>query len=337
MAIRFTTSWRAARGIDPTDHAIFAHSPNRRLGNGRLSSNDLGPKTVRIYVLIPVHNRVEKTQQCVLDLIAQDFDGEIEIIVIDDGSTDGTFEQLKILITEVEKRPNRKIQVIRGDGDWWWTKCIEVALNRVKPALTVSDSVLLLNDDVRLEPDYLKELLKAREIEPECIVMSQLVNAGNISDQIVSPVSVSSKNLQITAMEKIDFVDLRFVRSDVAPGRGTLYPAAPLIEGHTVNTRKLPHYIADYEFSARISRLGYPILCALDASVFTEIDWGNARHNGNLIRRLFTKESSDNFGAHWAFWRTWSPELSRGSLLLKMFRYKVFPLILKINRLETTR
>ena len=34
---------------------------------------------MRIYVLIPVHNRVEKTKQCVLDLIAQDFDGDIEI------------------------------------------------------------------------------------------------------------------------------------------------------------------------------------------------------------------------------------------------------------------
>jgi GT2 family glycosyltransferase len=277
------------------------------------------------------------TQQCVIDLLSQEFDDELEIIVIDDGSTDETEQRVLDVQNSFKNLRNREITLIRGTGDWWWTKCVEVALEYVRPLLNVSDSVLLLNDDVRLEPDYLEELLKARVIEPECIVMSQLVNAEDISDQIVSPVSVSSKNLQISAMEKLDFVDLRFVRSDVAPGRGTLYPASPLMEGHTVNTKKLPHYIADYEFSARISRLGYPILCALDASVFTQIDWGNARDNGNIMRRLFAKESSDNFGAHWAFWRTWSPELSRGSLLLRMFRYKVIPSILKINRLETTR
>ncbi len=292
---------------------------------------------MKIYVLIPVHNRGEMTQQCVIDLLSQEFDDELEIIVIDDGSTDETEQRVLDVQNSFKNLRNREITLIRGTGDWWWTKCVEVALEYVRPLLNVSDSVLLLNDDVRLEPDYLEELLKARKIEPECIVMSQLVNAENISDQIVSPVSVNSKNLQISAMEKLDFVDLRFVRSDVAPGRGTLYPASPLMEGHTVNTKKLPHYIADYEFSARISRLGYPILCALDASVFTEIDWGNARDNGNIMRRLFAKESSDNFGAHWAFWRTWSPDLSSGSLLLKMFRYKVVPSILKINGQETTR
>jgi len=289
---------------------------------------------MKIFVLIPVHNRVEVTRQCVLDLVAQDFSGEIDIIVIDDGSVDGTFEQLKVLSTGMEQLLNRRLEVINGTGDWWWTKCIEVALEYVRPSLNSSDSVLLLNDDVRLDSDYLSELVKAREIVDECIVMSQLVNAMDKGDHIISPVSVKAKNLQISPMENLDYIETRFVRSDVAPGRGTLYPAAPLMEGHTVNSEKLPHYVADYEFSARVSRLGYPILCALDASVFTEINWGNARDNGNIFGRLFAKGSSENIVAHWTFWRTWSPELSRSTLLLKMVRYKVIPSVFKINRLK---
>ncbi len=302
-----------------------------------MSSNDLGPTEVRIYVLIPVHNRVEKTILCLQDLLAQTVASEIEIIVIDDGSTDGTEQRLLDVQKSLKNIRNREITLIRGTGDWWWTKCVEVALEYVRPLLNVSDSVLLLNDDVRLEPDYLKELLKAKKTVGECIVMSQLVSAEAKSKNIVSPVSVSPQNLKISAMSKFDFVDSRLVRSDVAPGRGTLYPAAPLLAGHTVNAKKLPHYIADYEFSARINQLGYPIVCALDASVFTEVDWGNARDNGNIFRRLFAKESPDNIVALWTFWRTWSPELSRSSLLLKMVRYTVAPLILKINRLEKTK
>jgi GT2 family glycosyltransferase len=203
--------------------------------------------------------------------------------------------------------------------------------------LNISDSVLLLNDDVRLKPDYLNQLIKAQKIVGKCVVMSQLVNIENDKDLVISPVSVSSKNLSISAVNQVEFVDSRLVKSDVAPGRGTLYPAAPIIEGHSVNTKNLPHYIADYEFSARISRLGYPIVCALDALVFTEIDWGNTKNNGNIIRRLFAKESSDNIVAYWTFWRTWSPELSRFSLFTRMLRYKIVPSVININKLGLRR
>ena len=139
---------------------------------------------MRIYVLIPVHNRVEMTRKCVLDLIYQDFDGELEIIVIDDGSTDGTMEQLIVLSSAIEELQNRQIQILSGDGNWWWTKCIEVALDYVRPMLNTSDSVLLLNDDVQLGSDYVNQLIKAREIVGECIVMSQLVNAEAKSNKI---------------------------------------------------------------------------------------------------------------------------------------------------------
>lgn len=289
---------------------------------------------MKIYVLIPVHNRVELTQKCVLDLVAQDFDGDIEIVVIDDGSTDGTSEQLKILSDETGHALDRQIVIINGDGDWWWTKCIEKALLLVRPKLKSEDSVLLLNDDVRLEPNYLDQLVKARDCIGMGIVMSQLVNVHNKNDRLVSPVSVSSKKLEISAVNHLEFVDSRLARSDVAPGRGTLYPAVPLIEGHTVKTKQMPQYIADYEFSARISQLGYPIVCALDAFVFTELVWGNTKGNGNIVRRLFAKESPDNLRAHWTFWRSWSPKLSWYSLLLKILRYKVLPCIFNIDTSE---
>ncbi len=290
---------------------------------------------MKIFVLIPVHNRVEMTIQCLNNLLAQTITSEIEIIIIDDGSTDETEKWVLDTQKSLRNLRNREITLIKGTGDWWWTKSIEVGLDYARPLLNCSDSVLLLNDDVQLKPDYIEQLITARELVGKCIVMSQLVNIENDKDFVVSPVSVVSENLSISAANQTANNDVRLVNSDVAPGRGTLYPATPLMEGHTVNTKKLPHYVADYEFSARISRLGYPIVCALDASVFTTLDWGNARYNGNIIRRLFAKESPDKFGAHWTFWRTWSPELSRFSLFMKMLRYKVVPSV--INVLRTRR
>jgi N-acetylglucosaminyl-diphospho-decaprenol L-rhamnosyltransferase len=292
---------------------------------------------MKVFVLIPVHNRAEMTIRCLHNLLDQTIKNEIEIIIIDDGSTDGTGQRVLDIQKSLLHLTNREITLIKGTGDWWWTKCIEVALDYVKPLLKISDSVLLLNDDVQLKADYLAHLLTAQELVGKCVVMSQLVNIENDKDLVISPVSVSSKNLSISAVNQLEFIDSRLVKSDVAPGRGTLYPAAPIIEGHNVNTKKLPHYIADYEFSARISRLGYPIVCALDALVFTQIDWGNTKNNGNIIRRLFAKESSDNILAHWTFWRTWSPELSQFFLFTRMLRYKVVPSVININKLGLRR
>ena len=287
---------------------------------------------MKVFVLIPVHNRVEMTMQCLRNLLGQTISSEIEIVVIDDGSTDGTENRVLDTQKSLSILSNRDITLIKGTGNWWWTKCIEVALDYVRPLLNLSDSVLLLNDDVQLKPDYLEQLITGRELVGKCIVMSQLVNVDNDEDFVVSPVSVVTTNLSIAAVNQTKYVNTRLVKSDVAPGRGTLYPASPLMEGHTVNSKKLPHYVADYEFSARISRLGYPIVCALDAKVFTKLDWGNSRYDGNIIGRFFSKKSADNIVAHWTFWRTWSPELSRFSLFVKILRYKVVPSVINVLR-----
>ncbi|OKY77390.1 MAG: Glycosyl transferase family 2 [Candidatus Methanohalarchaeum thermophilum] len=45
---------------------------------------------MRVSVLVPTFNRKEKLEKCLDSLIFQDFDGNYEVIVIDDGSTDGT-------------------------------------------------------------------------------------------------------------------------------------------------------------------------------------------------------------------------------------------------------
>jgi glycosyltransferase involved in cell wall biosynthesis len=48
-----------------------------------------------ISVIIPTFNRLPWLQECLTNLNSQDCDGRFEVIVIDDGSTDGTNDYLK--------------------------------------------------------------------------------------------------------------------------------------------------------------------------------------------------------------------------------------------------
>jgi GT2 family glycosyltransferase len=279
---------------------------------------------MKIYVLIPVHNRLVMTTKCVEDLLQQDFDGELEIVIIDDGSTDGTSEYLTAQLTG----PNytrRKLSVIRGAGDWWWTKCIQEGLLYVRPQLREEDCVLFLNDDVRLKSDYVTELVSISNHFEKSIVMSQLVSEDDPSNHVVSPIKIDAKRLQVTQADSIKKLSSVAAHSDVAPGRGTLYPARPIIDGHSVDVKRLPHYIADYEFSVRVRNLGYSIVCALDAHVLTTTEWGNSRHRGGLRWRLFAKESPEKIGAIWAFWRTSAPEVNCLHLAFRLLRYRILP------------
>jgi len=284
---------------------------------------------LKIYVLIPVHNRKELTVQCVKDLIAQDIACEIEIVVIDDGSTDGTGEAL-LQLQLFSNYGLRTVDILRGDGTWWWSKCIEEAIQNIKPRLKGEDRILFLNDDVRVDPNYCNSLVSVNHKFGDCIVMSQLVDISDGSF-IDSSVLVSSKTLEIRSLTSDRSALDSVAFSDVAPGRGTLYPANLFINGLNVDSKRLPHYLSDYEFSVRAKKTGLKILCSRESKVFTDTNWGNTRQRLGFVKKLVAIESPHNIRAHWVFWRTWDPQVPFPFLLVRFIRYRLLPIILRMN------
>ena len=81
----------------------------------------------RVSILLPVFNEAEFLGPCLTSLAAQDFEGPVEIVVADGGSTDGTLEVLQemheredlILIDNPERRQwaglNQAAQAASGD------------------------------------------------------------------------------------------------------------------------------------------------------------------------------------------------------------------------------
>ena len=107
-----------------------------------------------IYIVIPVHNRKAYTLGCLADLTKQTLT-EKRVIVVDDGSTDGT--------AELVARQFPDVIILTGNGSLWWAGAMNFGIRYVLDKLTpdVDDFILALNDDIQVRPDYLASLLTA--------------------------------------------------------------------------------------------------------------------------------------------------------------------------------
>src|SRR6187401_1451737 len=101
-----------------------------------------------ICIVIPVHNRKKFTADCLQSLRIQTTPADY-VIIIDDGSTDGTKEMLRDEFPEVI--------VIQGDGNLFWTAAINLGVRR---ALSLkADYILTLNNDTVAFPDFVEKML----------------------------------------------------------------------------------------------------------------------------------------------------------------------------------
>lgn len=109
---------------------------------------------VRIHVIMAIHNRRDLTLRAVsaCKLAGAQAQVEIEFFVFDDGSTDGSGEELESL-------PDTVVHLQRGDGSAFWARSMAAAeANALKGP--EAQYLLWLNDDVCLYPTAIQDLLQ---------------------------------------------------------------------------------------------------------------------------------------------------------------------------------
>lgn len=124
-----------------------------------------------VSVVVPTYNRVGRLRQVIAALERQRFPAEdYEIIVVSDGSTDGTDEFLKGL------RSERKVR--------WFSQSNKgpaAARNRgVREA--VGEFIVFVDDDVVAEPQLLSEHIRAhRETPDDVVVLGPLISPDDFT------------------------------------------------------------------------------------------------------------------------------------------------------------
>ena len=114
-----------------------------------------------IYVITAVHNRYAITEAFVKRLLAQS-EKDWNLILVDDGSTDGTADMVKNLVPEAV--------ILTGDGDLWWGGALHEAYKYVKANVADSDYVFISNDDVDFPDDYVERAIAILEKNPDTIL-----------------------------------------------------------------------------------------------------------------------------------------------------------------------
>ncbi len=201
-----------------------------------------------IYIVIPVFNRKQFTKECLESLHAQTFK-DFVVIVVDDGSTDGTEEMLKTEFPEVI--------ILKGNNLWWTAATnlgIEYALQHGATA------VMTLNNDTFAFTDYMEKMVYWANQKPEAILGAMAMSKIDDTPIFHGPI-LSEKNKDNTTRKGL-------LEINHFPGRGCLIPKKVFDKIGLFDQINFPHYYADYDFTLTAHENGFQIFNNFDAKLY---------------------------------------------------------------------
>lgn len=243
-----------------------------------------------VYIVIPVFNRKAFTRECLMSLYRQTM-RDFKIVIVDDGSTDGTKDMLN--------REFPEVTVLSGDGNLFWTAAINMG---IRYALDHgAEYVLTLNNDTLASPGFMEKMIYWSARKPDALLgaLDIDVKTGKpyYGGEIVNWGWTTSRFL-LDELAEHERKGLHKV--SLFPGRGLLIPRRVFDAIGLFEERQLPHYLADYDFTCMAKRHGFEIYCNYDAKLFTYPEEGGDRklrrekNLQNYINHLFGIKGGGN-------------------------------------------
>ena len=209
-----------------------------------------------IEIVIPVHNRRAITLRC-LEILAKQVDAEFRITVVDDGSSDGTSEAIR------DRFPN--VDLLHGDGSLWWAGATNMGIRHALQRSVVAPYILMLNDDVGLVSTYLACMERCAVAHPRCLIGSLTVYGEDHGRVFWCGRAASHRQCRYGYVRRDSLSGC--VPAETLPGRGMLVPTEVFKHIGLLDEKAFPQAAADFDFSLRARKAGYPLLCCCDAAV----------------------------------------------------------------------
>ncbi len=240
----------------------------------------------KIYIILPVYNRLALTLMFIETLKKQTYSNYV-LILIDDGSTDGTAETVTQLL--------EKVVVIKGKGNWWWAGCLQKGYSWIKNHADKESLTLIINDDLTVANDYLEKGLNYIETHKNSFVLSAAYNQDMPNQLIDCGVIYNFKDASMKVCDLSLLNQLNCLST-----RGLFMNTSDFLKTKGFRPLLLPHYFSDFEFTIRAKRkYGIELKCFEDLKVFmntttTGLEEENFSNLKVYFKRAFTKRNKIN-------------------------------------------
>jgi GT2 family glycosyltransferase len=197
-----------------------------------------------IYIIIPVHNRKALTLACLENL---KINGDLQkyyVIVVDDGSSDRTSEEVAANYPEVI--------ILRGDGNLWWTGAIALGMKYAYEH--GAEYLIWLNDDCQLSDRVLDDLVDFALLHQNTIIGCQGMDKEN--PEILA---FGGKRKTWQGYRFIHMLETTVTKCELLSGNVVCLPRSAIAKIGYPDSIFTPHYGGDTLYLIRAQKAGFTI------------------------------------------------------------------------------
>jgi GT2 family glycosyltransferase len=212
-------------------------------------------KAENVWIIIPVHNRRATTARCLGHLGELGVLAWAHVLVVDDGSSDGTHSMLE------HDFPG--VQVAAGDGHLWWSGAMRLGMATAIQG--GADCVVWLNDDTLPKSGALECLVK--------LAAARASICGGVSRTSTAEFVYAGGVMRRRWPERLKSVPVPTADPLLVEwlhGNMVAIPAAVWRRIGLPESRWMKHTFADIEYTLRAFRQGIPVLLVPAAQAAAE-------------------------------------------------------------------
>ena len=242
-------------------------------------------------VIIPTFREPEEIE-CILDDVRRQTFTSYRVVIVNANPGDRS----STLVEQYIHSLSGFLIELESNSNNYWAENINIGLRYLicKTDVNDTDIILFLNVDLRFNESFFQDVVNISIRNPKSIFVANTI-AQNTGKPISSGIIMRSWIFNYTVHPE--------GKGDISPatmlvGRSLCMPVELIKNIGYVNSEKLPHYGADYEYSYRAFKLGYKLFVTRLVNVYSNIENSGLKSTkeslSNRIPGLFNIKSTYN-------------------------------------------